>query len=158
MFRPFRANTLRLSLLSLLIPSLVHATEIHKWRDADGKVHFGDKPPAEANAEKITVKPNVYASPSIEGLSAIFSEDKKSYSNKVVMYATSWCGYCKKARRYFAAHRIPFKEFDVENSSKGKRDYKKLGAKGVPVILVGKKRLNGFSAAAFESIYTSKKK
>ena len=74
------------------------------------------------------------------------------------MYGTSWCGYCKKARRYFAAHGIPFKEFDVENSSKGKRDYEKLRAKGVPVILIGKKCLNGFSAASFESIYTSKQK
>ncbi|WP_198147347.1 glutaredoxin family protein [Gilvimarinus polysaccharolyticus] len=32
---------------------------------------------------------------------------------RVVMYA-SWCGYCKKARRYFRANNIPFTEYDIE--------------------------------------------
>ena len=72
------------------------------------------------------------------------------------MYGTTWCGYCKKTRSYFGANKIRYKEYDVENSEKGKRDYKKLGAKGIPVMLVGKKRLNGFSEASFKRIYTSK--
>jgi hypothetical protein len=46
-----------------------------------------------------------------------------------------------------------FSEYDVDKSSKGKRDFKKLGGKGVPVILVGKQRMNGFSAGKFEKIY-----
>jgi len=48
---------------------------------------------------------------------------------------------------------IRFTEYDIEKSSKGKRLYKNLGARGVPVILVGKKRMNGFSEAGFEKIY-----
>ena len=48
------------------------------------------------------------------------------------MYGTTWCSYCKKARSYFGANEIQYKEYDVENSEKGKRDYKKLGAKGIP--------------------------
>jgi len=144
--------------MALLIPCFVQATDIHKWRDADGKIHFGDKPPADVRTELITVKPNVYETPSIEALSAIFSQDnkrkdRKNKNRKVILYSTTWCGYCKKARNYFAANNIPYTEYDIENSEKGKRDYKKLGAKGVPVILVGKKRLNGFSEAAFKRIY-----
>ena len=69
------------------------------------------------------------------------------------MYATSWCGVCRKARSYFRANGIAFTEFDVENSARGKREFKRLGGRGVPVILVGKKRLNGFNRTAFESIY-----
>jgi len=30
-----------------------------------------------------------------------------------------------------------------------------MGAKGVPVILVGKQRMNGFSAAGFKQIYNN---
>ena len=138
-------------LLALLLPHVAHGAEIHKWRDQDGKIHFGDKPPAAAATEQITVKPNVYASPSIEALSEIFSQDEK-----VVMYGTTWCGYCKKARKYFSANGIRYKEYDIEHSEKGKRDYKKLGAKGIPVILVGKKRLNGFSERSFKRIYAPK--
>ena len=41
---------------------------------------------------------------------------------------------------------IAYKEYDVDKSSKGKRDYKKLNGKGVPIILVGDQRMDGFSA------------
>jgi len=61
------------------------------------------------------------------------------------MYSAAWCGICKKANEYFKANNIKYKEYDIDKSSKGKRILKKLGAKGVPVILVGDKHLNGFS-------------
>ncbi|MDX1754578.1 MAG: DUF4124 domain-containing protein [Marinobacter sp.] len=35
---------------------LVHAG-VYKWTDADGRVHFGDRPPASAEAEPIAVVP-----------------------------------------------------------------------------------------------------
>ena len=134
----------------IVLSSFVLASEIHKWQDGDGNVHFGDRPPAAAlETKQIIVKPNVYASPSIERIETSLGSDSRA----VVMYSAVWCGYCKKARKYFLANNIPFKEYDVEESRKGKRDYKKLKAKGVPIILVGDKRLNGFSPSSFESIY-----
>ncbi len=69
------------------------------------------------------------------------------------MYSASWCSACKRAKAYFEEQGIPYTEYDVEKSSKGKRDFKKLGGKGVPVILVGSKRINGFSRQAFERAY-----
>ncbi|MCU7891507.1 MAG: DUF4124 domain-containing protein [Candidatus Thiodiazotropha sp. (ex Ustalcina ferruginea)] len=124
------------------------ADDIYRWRDKNGKVHFGDRPPASVESESVTVKPNVYHSPNIEKLS------QGALSNEnVVMYSAKWCGYCKKARRYLKSNRISFVEYDVESSAKGKRDYKKLGTGGVPIILVGKRRLNGFSEASFRNIY-----
>ena len=69
------------------------------------------------------------------------------------MYSTTWCGYCKQARNYFQQNNIAFAEYDVEKSDKGKRDYKKMNGRGVPIILVGDKRMNGFSPGAFEKIY-----
>ncbi|MCU7864143.1 MAG: DUF4124 domain-containing protein [Candidatus Thiodiazotropha sp. (ex Lucinoma borealis)] len=124
------------------------ADDIYRWRDKNGKVHFGDRPPASIESESVTVKPNVYHSPNIEKMS------QGTLSNeRVVMYSAKWCGYCKKARRYFKSNRISFVEYDVESSAKGKRDYKKLGAGGVPIILVGKHRLNGFSEASFRNTY-----
>jgi glutaredoxin len=71
----------------------------------------------------------------------------------VVMYSASWCGVCKKARRYFAERGIKYTEYDIENSAKAKTEFKKLGAKGVPVILVGNRRMNGFSVDGFEKLY-----
>ena len=135
-------------LISTLLFTIGVSAEILKWTDSDGRVHFGDKPPPGAETSIVKVRINTYESPNIEALQEILNP-----KDKVVMYSAEWCGVCKKAKKYFRANNIPFKDYDIEKSSKGRKDYKKLGAKGVPVILVGKKRLNGFSAATFESIY-----
>lgn len=125
--------------------------EIHQWVDENGKTHFGDKPPINANTTIIEVEINTYESPNTEALKALLNPKEQ-----VVMYSAEWCGVCKKAEQYFKKNKIKFKEYDIEKSNKGKRDYKKLEAKGVPVILVGDKRLNGFSEEAFESLYEQK--
>jgi len=135
-------------LISTLLFTIGVSAEILKWTDSDGRVHFGDKPPPGAETSIVEVRINTYESPNIEALQEILNP-----KDKVVMYSAEWCGVCKKAKKYFKANNIPYKDYDIEKSSKGKKDYKKLGAKGVPVILVGKKRLNGFSAATFERIY-----
>ena len=135
-------------IISTLLFAIGVSAEILKWTDSDGRVHFGDKPPPGAETSIVEVRINTYESPNIEALQEILNP-----KDKVVMYSAVWCGVCKKAKKYFRENNIPYKDYDIDKSSKGKKDYKKLGAKGVPVILVGKKRLNGFSAATFESIY-----
>jgi len=147
--------------LLLLIPasliSLITATgvtaEIYKWIDEQGNVHFTDRPPSNQVTEKIEVKINSYSSPKIVDVDRLFDK-----TNKVIMYTTSWCGYCKKARDYFNSNNIAFDEYDVETTTKGKRDYEKLGGDGVPIILMGNKRMNGFSVEKFQRFYSSAKK
>lgn len=63
----------------------------------------------------------------------------------VVMYGTSWCPYCKKAREYFQANNIPFKEWDVEQDARGARYYQRIKSSGYPLIYVGYRRLPGFN-------------
>lgn len=132
-----------------------HTADIYKWTDEQGHIHFGDRPPAKSNPEKVEVKINSY-----ESVDVIYSpdwfyhtEDNNSAKHSVVMYSTQWCKYCKKARRYFKDNNIAFTEYDVEKSEKGKQDYKRLGAKGVPIIMIGERRMNGFSIKKFKSIY-----
>lgn len=132
--------------LIVMAAGSVSADAIYQWRDEKGKIHFGDRPPAEEEAEPVTVKPNLYQAPKYKSSAA-------SAREKVVMYSTKRCGYCKKARRYFKRNAIPFVEYDVETSQKGRRDYKRLGGRGVPIILVGERRMNGFSEAGFRQIY-----
>jgi glutaredoxin len=68
----------------------------------------------------------------------------------VVMYATAWCPYCAQARAYFKSNGIPYTEFDVEKSPTARAEFKKLGGRAVPLILVGRERVDGFSELAFE--------
>ena len=72
---------------------------------------------------------------------------------QVVMYATSWCPYCQQARNYFRQQGIPYVEHDIEKDAVARRAYKEFGGRGVPVIFVGKRRMNGFSVEGFNRIY-----
>lgn len=135
-------------LILALLAQPALAGEISKWKDASGNVHYGDTPPADVAAEPLSVKPNVYESQPIEPRSEPASPPKK-----VVMYSTVRCGYCRKARAYFKANGIAFTDYDVETSAKGKQDYRRMGARGVPVILVGDERMDGFSESAFATLY-----
>ncbi len=125
--------------------------QIYKWKDADGKVHFGDKKPINKKSENIQLKINTYKSVTINP--AIFKSTKKTNSNKnVSMYSAAWCGICKKDKKYFNQNNISFTEYDIDKDKAAKKRYKAMGATGVPVIFVGDKRMNGFSAVSFEQI------
>ena len=120
--------------------------DIYRWTDENGRVHLSDRDPGNQKAESVEVKVNTYRSVSYD--TSIFDTGRK-----VVMYSTSWCAYCKKAKRYFEDNGIAFTEYDIETSASAKARYDRLGATGVPVILVGTKRMNGFSEEGFKRIY-----
>lgn len=121
-------------------------SEIYRWTDEQGNVHYSDRKTSRHVSKKVEVRVNAYESVSYD--SSIFDTGKK-----VVMYSTEWCGYCKKAKRYFNMKGITYTEYDVEKNARAKSEYEKMGATGVPVILVGKKRMNGFSEKGFEKLY-----
>jgi glutaredoxin len=71
----------------------------------------------------------------------------------VVMYATAWCPYCAKARAYFKRTNTAYVEHDIEKSADAHAEFKRLGGRGVPLILVGSEKLRGFNELAFETAY-----
>ncbi len=146
-------------LIVALLPSALCAGEIYQWRDGAGRLHFGDKPPAEAQTSILNPQTNIVTRPgALEPEPRIASAPGAGAAppKPVVMYSTSWCGHCKRARAYFRTQGIPFTELDIERSAKGQRDYARLGGSGVPVILVGTRRLNGFDAAQFQQAYRAR--
>lgn len=66
---------------------------------------------------------------------------------EVVLYATSWCGYCAAAREFFRKNGIEYIELDVEKSEIAREGHRALGGGGVPVIMVGEKVIHGFNEA-----------
>ncbi len=134
------------ALLAALILPVAHA-EIHSWRDNDGNLHFGDEPPVKGAGTDVRV---VALKPASEYSSVALPV---VVNTELLMYGTSWCGYCKKARRYFNANGIAFREFDIEKNPSAKRAYDKLRISGVPVIVQDGRTMRGFSAANFERFY-----
>ena len=69
----------------------------------------------------------------------------------VVMYSTTWCGVCKRARAYFQEKRIEFEEHDVDKDPQARADYEMLNPRrSVPTLKIGDEVVVGFSAAAVE--------
>lgn len=53
----------------------------------------------------------------------------------------------RKAESYLQSRGVVFSEYDIETSRKGQADYRRLRGTGVPIILVGEQRMDGFNAA-----------
>lgn len=80
-----------------------------------------------------------------KGPSPIYCE--KSFAerdHKVVMFSTTWCPYCKKARQFFNENQIRYCEYDVNGSAVNEAALVELGGNGVPLILIGDQTLYGF--------------
>jgi glutaredoxin len=152
------ATMLALALALSWAPTQIQA-EVYKWTDAQGNLHFSDKPPSEGDAERVRMLPinSFRGMPSELQPEAPVSDEPQaqppSKAKRVVMYSAEWCGYCRQARRYFKANGIAFRERDVERDSAARREYERVGGSGLPLILVGERRLSGFSQDSFRRLY-----
>ena len=84
-------------------------------------------------------------------------------STKVVVYGTQSCPFCIKTRDFLATQKIQYADFDIEKLDKARQEFLKLGGEGVPLIIIGNRRIEGFNqkqieaALAAVSLPTSKK-
>lgn len=143
-------------LLTLLLLASVGQAEIYKWVDEEGRTHFTNEKPEQADAEVVSPKAINTFTHQVVPESSFYQppERQKTFSGKsVVMYATPTCRYCKKARQYFAAQGIAYTEYDIDSDPEARRRFQKLGGRGVPFIQVGNMFLQGFSAKRFERYY-----
>jgi glutaredoxin len=69
---------------------------------------------------------------------------------QVVMYTTARCPACVAAKRYLGQRGVQYEERDVERSADARKEFQSFGARGVPLIVVGNERMEGFNAQRFE--------
>jgi len=70
---------------------------------------------------------------------------------EVVLYATTWCGYCVATREFFVANGIAYTELDIEKTSAGHEGHRRLGGNGVPLIVVGDEVIRGYNEGALRA-------
>lgn len=122
--------------------------EVYKLIGPDGKVMYTDSRANNGNSTKIeTVEIDSYAGPA-----EVSPVGDSAASQKVTIFTTEWCGVCRKAKAYMASHGIAFEELDIEKSRFAREKFDRLGGRAVPVILIGKERMTGFSPARFEAM------
>lgn len=144
---------LALSFASLSLGLGTARADIYKWTDAQGRVHFGDKDSNRGGQKAEVVKVRVNSYEHVTYTTVFKNRPAVAGDHSVTLYGTDWCGYCRKARAYFQAQGIPFVDLDIEKNAQAKRDYDAMKANGVPVVVVGDKRMNGFSEEGFQRIY-----
>lgn len=71
------------------------------------------------------------------------AKQANSSENKVTVYGTSWCAYCKQTREFLTKSNIPFTDFDIEVSSEGAQRYEALHAEGIPLVEVNGTLIQG---------------
>jgi glutaredoxin len=131
--------------------SLPAFAQLYKWTDDKGVIHYSDKAPPRGTAKTVDVGVNSYS-----GAAAVSTTGAPSAAAgakaPVKMLATAWCGYCARARAYLNSRGISFQELDVEKSAQGKQEYRALKGRGVPIILVGDQRMNGYDQGRLEAM------
>jgi glutaredoxin len=140
-----------LGCLTLLI-AVNAAGQIYRWTDEKGRAVYGNEPPSGTKTSPVEDRINSYSgTPEVQRLPTARAAPVTT-TIPVVLYATSWCGYCAQARAYFAKQGIPYIEHDVEKSSAANAEFKRLGGRGVPLIVHGANVMSGFSKKSFDAL------
>ncbi len=137
----------------VLFSSAVGAANFYKWVDDKGVTHYSaEPPPTGREGQTLEVDPNHNVTPFAPAPDLGEAAPSRAPQKRVVMYSAAWCGVCKRARAYFKAQKVKFTEFDVEQSTQGRKAFQRLGGRGVPLILIGEQRMVGFDPARFEQM------
>ena len=134
------------------------AAEMYKWVDDKGEMHISDSPPP---AAKSPGEIKVYKDSQEDSLDTPPASIRKKEESRpaferkkkteVVLYTTSWCPYCRKARDYLQSRGIDFIEYDIEKDREAAVRKRQLDNKGgVPFAIINGRPIHGFSASAYE--------
>jgi len=135
--------------LLALVLSCAQADTLYRWVDKEGKVHYGDRPAADAiNAEQKRFGPA--PSQSDDELSYGIRKAKQDFP--VTLYGSANCGeYCVKARALLNKRGIPYVEKNLETKEDVDAFKKLTGGDRTPTLMVGKTPLIGFEEGQWNS-------
>jgi len=73
---------------------------------------------------------------------------------KVEIFGTSWCPYCRQAKKFFNDRGIPVVEYDIEKNREAAEVKNRLDRRrGVPFVLINRKYgYHGFSPEVYEQM------
>jgi glutaredoxin len=132
----------------MLLVCLPAFSQMYKWTDAQGTVHYTDTPPPAQKASRIKA-------PSAGGSAQTplpYELARAVKASPVTLYTTTQtaCAGCDQGRALLRARGVPFTEKTV-NTDEDKEQLRQLTGKlELPLLLVGSRKLAGFQDAAWQ--------
>jgi glutaredoxin len=120
------------------------AGDVYIWKDEQGGVHLGDKPPTDGRGSE-RVRGSTETKP-------------RSAEGEIELFVTTWCPYCDQAIDYLKSKGLRFKVHDIEKDSKAKRRKQELskGRGGVPFAMIYGTPITGFSKSTYDKALQGK--
>ena len=72
----------------------------------------------------------------------------KGKGPRVLLFSAGRCPHCASTRALLRAQGVSFQELDVGRSAGAAARFRQLRARGVPVLLIGSRRIDGFQPDA----------
>lgn len=136
------------ALAAALAAPAAHAQ--YKWIDANGRVNYGDRPPASDSRRVMQAPPGVHSSaaPAAGDHRLPYALRSATSRYPVVLYSTPDCAPCDLGRSHLTQRGVPFTEKLVQTAA-DVRAFNTLhpGTGQFPVLAVGTDRMTGFEAA-----------
>jgi glutaredoxin len=140
-----------LVLALILLPLAADAqTNVYRWVDKDGKVHFSDTPPPPE--VKIVTQKRVGGGGG-DASNLPYATQVAMQKFPVTIYTAPECGdLCNRGRDLLVRRGIPFSERDPQNKPADAAALKALiGSLEVPVLVIGESRVKGFEEGMWNS-------
>lgn len=78
---------------------------------------------------------------------------------KAVLFSSSSCPWCSRAKRYLRQNGVRVKEIRVDKDPDAAKDVKRMtGQMSVPVLLIGRAKIKGFNKQKIDRVLGLKKR
>lgn len=171
----FQIKCLTIATLFFAVMTLPADSDIYNWTDENGVKHFSNEPPPDVDnieqraeikhdaaqykqwdekrkAQLDKILDNEPSDDGTEPEKVNPIAKKNAAPGEVVIFTTPTCGYCKKAKAFFAKHNIAYTEYDIAADHQARKRFQELKGNGVPLIYIGKERMVGFNQSRLQHL------
>src|SRR5690348_15736425 len=125
-------------------------SNVYRWVDQDGKVHFSDTPPPE---EAKSVSQKRMGGGYVDQSQLPYATQMAMKKNPVTLYVATDCAdACGKARAFLSQRGVPFTERNAQTNPADTEELRKLsGALEVLFLVVGENKLRGYDEGGWNA-------
>ena len=141
------ANFCRLTLATLLAAALPALAQ-YRWTDPEGRVNYGDAPPAGAkNLSRVDGRARSETTDPTGGIP--FELRKAMTSLPITLYTAPDCEPCESARAWLRRRGAPYQEIVIDTEADAEEFQRRVGTTSVPVMTLGRTPHLGFREGAW---------